>query len=494
MDIEHKRDKVLDARQNWILASTSLRQRAAAFAVGGGLVTAAVLITRQNDSPTEDQDPRDLARVSNVPMSKLVSGWIAFAFCSSPTWVDISEPMYGVVSKIPLVSYIAHVFIRYTFVNQFLGGEDVDQCIPRMRDLREHEVGTLLGYNIEAKLDGSSKDPELVLEQTRCVLESIDAQGKMARQCQTDSTGSVSSDIGTRCWGRIKLTGLLTHPIALQHASDAILQGRREKGLDRDVPYPGLPHDGDWDAAINGQGVTESDREQLLTLRATMEAISSKARDNKVRIVIDAEQSWYQPAIDALTDELMQTYNSTTNGPATIITSFQAYLRRHPQLIEQQIRRADEKGYRLLFKQVRGAYIATERSRSEKVGLENPVWPSKAETDASFNGGMETALSAVAEQIEATGSSNISAVFATHNSQSIGEGIDALKQKGLIQGTDLDGRLKLSKEAAGSVAFAQLYGMKDDLTNKITGTITSDDGMPLVVKVSRCKNHFTAHG
>ena len=33
----------------------------------------------------------------------------------------------------------------------------------------------------------------------------------------------------------------------------------------------------------------------------------SKARDNNVQVVIDAEQSWYQPVIDSLTDELTQT-------------------------------------------------------------------------------------------------------------------------------------------------------------------------------------------
>lgn len=49
--------------------------------------------------------------------------------------------------------------------------------------------------------------------------------------------------------------------IALYHGPNAILKAREEKGLDKDVPYPGSPHDGDWEAALNGKGVTAGDRE-----------------------------------------------------------------------------------------------------------------------------------------------------------------------------------------------------------------------------------------
>ncbi|KAL1606129.1 proline dehydrogenase [Nothophoma quercina] len=252
---------------------------------------------------------------------------------------------------------------------------------------------------------------------------------------------------------------LLPHPVALYHGSNAILKNREKNGLDQDVPLPGLPQDGDWDAALSGQGVTDSDREQLLSLRATLEAIASKARDKNVRIVIDAEQSWYQPVIDALTDELMQKYN-TLDGPATCIASFQAYLRRHPALIDQQIRRAEEKGYKLLFKQVRGAYMVTEASRHRSEGKQGdgPVWLTKAATDASFNYGIEKTLETVAGQVRETGNSRIGAVFATHNSISIDLGISLLEKYGLAERTANSDKLVVRKEAAGSIAFAQLYG------------------------------------
>lgn len=368
----------------------------------------------------------------------------------------MSEALYNVVSNIPIVSTVLHAFIMHTFFEQFLGGRTTEECIPKIDALRKHQIGTLLGYNIEAKRDGSSKDPKVISEQTKLVLESIEAQGRLAKKYWPD-TSTASGD--NRCWVRIKVTGLLPDPVALLRGSNSILKAREENGLDKDVPYPGLPHDGDWEAALNGEGVTASDREQLLALKATMRSIASKARDNNVRIVIDAEQTWYQPVIDSLTDDLMQEYN-TLDGPATCIASFQAYLRRYPQLLDQQIRRAEEKGYKLLFKQVRGAYMVTEAARWAEEGREGqgPVWPTKAATDASYNYGIDKTLSTIADQVKRGGHSRLGAVFATHNSVSVDKAIQLLEKYGLAERNSDNSRLLVSKEAAGSIAFGQVYG------------------------------------
>ncbi|KAL4925235.1 FAD-linked oxidoreductase [Aspergillus undulatus] len=465
-------------RSNGIL---TFNRKLAYGAGGASLACVGLLWKGRNPSDVDlDDDPRDRKALSTVPLGKLVSGWVAFAFCSSPTWVDMSEPLYNILLRIPIISSIANAFIMRTFFNQFLGGESTSECIPKIKALRDEEVGTLLGYNIEAELDGSSKDIQLIRAQTEHVLSSIETQGKLSRSFWPD-TSTTGGD--NRCWVRIKVTGLLPNPVALYHGSNAILQSREQKGLDKDVPYPGLPHDGDWEAALSGKEVTEQDCEELINLRATLEKIATKARENNVRIVIDAEQTWYQPVIDSLTDELMQKYN-TLDGPATCIASFQAYLRRYPKLLDQQIKRADEKGYKLLFKQVRGAYMVTEAARWKKEGREGPgpVWPSVEETHASYNYGVTKAICTMAEQIKRDGYSRISAVLATHNSISIDLAIRLLEEHGLAKRVGDDQRLLLSSEAAGSIAFAQLYGMKDDLTNKITGSVATDGGFPLVVK------------
>ena len=96
------------------------------------------------------------------------------------------------------------MFIMRTFFNQFLGGQTTEDCIPKIEYLRENQIGTLLGYNIEAELDGSSKDTQLITTQTQHVLSSIDAQGGLVKKFCPDvkATGG-----DTRAWARIKVTG-----------------------------------------------------------------------------------------------------------------------------------------------------------------------------------------------------------------------------------------------------------------------------------------------
>lgn len=76
-----------------------------------------------------------------------------------------------------------------------------------------------------------------------------------------------------------------------------------------------------------------------------------------VRVILDAEQSWYQPVVDVMTEQLMREFNSGTDGKPTVVcASYQAYLRRNPAMLRSQIERAREGGYKLIFQQVRGRY------------------------------------------------------------------------------------------------------------------------------------------
>ncbi|KAL2832176.1 FAD-linked oxidoreductase [Aspergillus cavernicola] len=446
------------------------KEKKIAYVAGGtSIALFGLLLVNSDNRVKEPADAHDVKALSRIPLGKIFTGWVAFAFCSSPTWVDMSETLYNVLSKIPIVSSITQSIVMKVFFNQFLGGETTEDCMPKIQALRKGHIGTLLGYNIEAELDGTSKDPELIRVQVQHVLESIETQAQLGRKFYPD-TSATSGD--NRSWVRIKVTGLLPQPVALRHGSSAILEARESKGLDMNVPYPGLPHDGDWEAALNGNQVTSSDRQQLVDLYTTLDTIMKKGREHNVRVIVDAEQTWYQPIIDSLTDELMQKY-STLDGPATCVASFQAYLRRFPQLLDQQVLRAHEKGYKLLFKQVRGAYIKSEEERWVKEGRQGP--------------GPKT-LATVNTQIQETGHSEIGAVFATHNSHSIDLGIRLLEKHGLAKRRSGDGKIIVSNEAAGSIVFGQLYGrfcnsgMKDDLTNRIAGFIATEDGCPLVIK------------
>lgn len=79
------------------------------------------------------------------------------------------------------------------------------------------------------------------------------------------------------------------------------------------------------------------------------------------------------------------------------------------------------------------------------------MWSTKAETDASFNYGIEKTLSTVVHQLQESGQSSIGVVFATHNSLSIDLAIRLLKKHGMASHKEGEGRLVVSKKTAAAL-------------------------------------------
>ncbi|OWP01874.1 proline oxidase [Marssonina coronariae] len=83
------------------------------------------------------------------------------------------------------------------------------------------------------------------------------------------------------------------------------------------------------------------------------------ARARGLRILIDAEQQDMQPTIDDWTCQLMQKFNK--DGKAFMYNTFQAYLKSTPANLAKYLNVAQNEGWTLGVKLVRGAYIATEK-------------------------------------------------------------------------------------------------------------------------------------
>lgn len=45
--------------------------------------------------------------------------------------------------------------MRHTFFAQFVPGETVEECIPKMEDMRTRNIGSMLNYSAEADVDAS---------------------------------------------------------------------------------------------------------------------------------------------------------------------------------------------------------------------------------------------------------------------------------------------------------------------------------------------------
>lgn len=176
-------------------------------------------------------------------------------------------------------------------------------------------------------------------------------------------------------------------------------------------------------------------------MKERVDTLASLARRLGVRLMIDAEHTYFQPAIDNLVTSFSKKYN--TEYPV-IFGTYQMYLRDSLARLTTDIERARRGGYHFAAKLVRGAYVPLEREYAAENGLEDPIWKTIGETHTNYNAGLSYVLNGIA-----TGE-KIEVMIASHNQTSIELALG--KMKGLGIGPERE------------VYFGQLLGMADNLT------------------------------
>ncbi|MGC6403580.1 MAG: proline dehydrogenase family protein [Flavobacteriaceae bacterium] len=158
-----------------------------------------------------------------------------------------------------------------------------------------------------------------------------------------------------------------------------------------------------------------------------------------IRLLIDAEESWIQPAIDELIEKLMAQYN---RNEVVVFNTLQMY--RHDRLdyLKTLHQRATKQGFKVGVKLVRGAYLEKENQRAKQHNYPSPLCKSKSDTDKNF----DAALVYVFDHLE-----DIALFFGSHNEASAYAILDLIAAKGLDQ-------------KHPHIWFGQLYGMSDHIS------------------------------
>jgi len=186
-----------------------------------------------------------------------------------------------------------------------------------------------------------------------------------------------------------------------------------------------------------GEKLTDGELEEWNRVVERFDLVCKTAFENDVPLLIDAEESWMQDAADDLVEEMMGKYNT---NKAIVYNTLQMY--RHDRLayLKNLKERADEIGFYIGMKVVRGAYMEKERERALEKGYESPICKDKDATDDNYN----ACISYMAEQ-------GLSIYAGTHNENS------SILMMELIKNYDL----KIDDQRAW---FGQLYGMSDHIS------------------------------
>ena len=198
--------------------------------------------------------------------------------------------------------------------------------------------------------------------------------------------------------------------------------------------------------------LSEGDKKEYLNGIARLARVIRFSSSYRVALLLDAEKTNMQPAVELIAQEMSQKYNKV-GQPIAIYNTYQMYLRRSPSALKRDMMRAEEKGYLFACKIVRGAYMLSERETAQSNSVDDPVLSTREETDLAFNTAVTDVLNKISKSSVASSAPlpTPSIMIATHNRVSLQLAVDNMQ------------RLRMSNDDK-HVHFAQILGIVDNLT------------------------------
>jgi len=195
--------------------------------------------------------------------------------------------------------------------------------------------------------------------------------------------------------------------------------------------------------------LTRDEEEQFRNMVNRLHRIFKYAKSQNVRVMIDAEQSYFQPAIHRLAIEMMRTYNT---DKAIVFNTYQNYLKKAHKTIVLDLEQAKRQNFYFGAKLVRGAYMEQERARAELLGYKDPINPDYEATTAMYHKVLDECLTRIHALKEAgEDPQRIGIMVASHNENTVKYGVQRMAE------LNLDPQERV-------LCFAQLLGMCDQIT------------------------------
>lgn len=288
--------------------------------------------------------------------------------------------------------------IRRTLFSQFAGGETLEKTSVIAERVSQFNVQIILDYGVEGKESEESFD--------RAATEFIKAITYAASQPNIPFIS-------------VKVTGLARFDV-LQKIADA----SKYNHIINEVSLSTLSSDekAEWERVV-----------------ARLQKIAKAGAASKVGVLIDAEESWIQPPVDAITIQMMQQFN---RHKAVVYNTAQLYRKDRLQFIKDCNKQAMENNFICALKLVRGAYMEKERKRANELNYTSPINETKQDTDNEYNAALAFCINPV---------NNLHIVIGSHNEYSN------------LYATELMKRFGLSFNDP-RIHFSQLFGMSDHIT------------------------------
>eukprot|EP01012_Entosiphon_sulcatum_P052380 TRINITY_DN7199_c0_g1_i1.p1 TRINITY_DN7199_c0_g1~~TRINITY_DN7199_c0_g1_i1.p1 ORF type:complete len:540 (+),score=85.59 TRINITY_DN7199_c0_g1_i1:42-1661(+) len=466
--------------------------RGAAFSTGGSARPATAL------TAADFNDTKAAYRVHST--WQLIRSLIVLRLCSVSWLVRNANTAFATAQRV-LGNSLVRAVVRPTFFDQFCAGEDEATMQPMANHLLANRIGLILNPAMEADVDSNEDTATregICNKNLSIVMASLAATGRAAgrplvafkltglghpRQLERLTTLllALRSEILTAASAATGACAPLhagaslsfeTFTLTLKRLdfSATELEARElfrifggESSEDKTIPADFTPHFDVANAVCETGTGAVHELARHLAKRANiglmdaascaglkqlldrMLALSAEAEKLKVQMLMDAEPTYLQAAIDHIVLAMQRKHNRST---PVVFNTYQCYLKASKGILERDLAFARAEGWIMAAKLVRGAYMLSERELATKRGLPSPVHDTVEDTHANFDSCVELAI---------TRQPNTAVLIGTHNQRSIELSTQLMQRLGIPSSSVTEGD-------HWRVSFGQLYGMAHHLT------------------------------
>ena len=158
------------------------------------------------------------------------------------------------------------------------------------------------------------------------------------------------------------------------------------------------------------QPLTEEEERHLVLAHNRLTKLCQACEFGGVPLLVDAEYSLIQPAIDYIINVAASEFNRGHRQPL-VYGTMQTYLQDSFPRLKMAVEGSHHRGLSYGVKIVRGAYISRENALAAALGVSSPIHPNIEATHRSYN-------SCAAFMLEQVASGDGAVVLATHNMNS----------------------------------------------------------------------------
>lgn len=336
--------------------------------------------------------------------------------------------MWVLNSKLMEMEIVRDVILkitRHSFYEHFCGGEDTVEAVKYIKRLNESGLRAMMDFAVEFTIDNDTCDRNF-----HGFLQTIQA----AKSLPPPSVSFVV----------VKITAICPLNL-LERASDLLRWQQKDPSLNlpwKDNTLPILSDSSPlYHTLQKPEPLTSEEEQHLLLAQERLLKLCQECVEANVPLVIDAEHTTVQPAIDYLTYSSAIKYNKDDNP--IVYGTIQAYLKDAKERLLLTTKAADKMGVPMGFKLVRGAYMSSERQLASSLGSESPIHNTIQQTHDCYNDCASFLLDTITN-----GSHGV--ILATHNVESGKLAAKKARELGIGNGQKLE--------------FAQLYGMSEALS------------------------------